>query len=178
MTLASKPFALTRAASRSVLALTRAASWSVLALMLAIAVLPAPAGAEEGPVAAVNTEHGLAIHGYDPVAYFLDGEAREGSPEHTARHAGATYRFVSAEHRDRFVAEPERWLPQYGGWCAYAMSVDSIADIDPRRWSITDGKLYLNAGYLASGLWAVGTASNIEKADAHWAGLEKEPPAP
>jgi len=155
----------------------RRVAWLALGLVLWLGAQAGAARAEE-PVPAVNADDGLALEGYDPVAYFTRGEPAEGRPDLVAEHGGARYRFATPEHRERFLAEPERYLPAYGGFCAYAMSVDSIADIDPDRWSIVDGRLYLNAGRLASGLWALGTKGNIERADRNWSRREKRPLAP
>src|SRR6267378_7221695 len=103
----------------------------------------AGAALADPPIAAVNTEHGLAIKGYDPVAYFTVGKPTLGSSSFSASYKGAVYRFASAEDRDRFIAEPEKFVPQYGGYCAYATSLKLIADIDPDEWAIINSKLYL-----------------------------------
>lgn len=148
-----------------------------LAATLAVARLAAADPAAPA-IAPTNAPDGLALRGWDPVAYFAEGRAREGSPAHTARHGGATYRFASAEHRDRFVAEPARYAPQYGGYCAFAMSIDGVADADPERWVIVDGKLYVNKNRIAAGLWSIGTAGRIAAADGYWPTFAKTPVAP
>jgi len=125
------------------------------------------------PVPPVNTEHDVAVKGYDPVAYFTAGEPTPGLEQHRFDWQGATYRFASAANRDLFAADPARYAPQYGGYCAYAMAVDQIADIDPHRWEITDGRLYLNANRLAQGLWTLSRQANIGAADRNWAALPK-----
>lgn len=89
-------------------------------------------------------ESGLAIHGYDPVAYFTDGAAIEGKADIAAAHNGATYRFASAEHRNQFLEDPEKYLPQYGGYCAFGTSIGKKFNGDPTAWRVVDGKLYLN----------------------------------
>jgi YHS domain-containing protein len=119
-------------------------------------------------IAAVNTEHGLAVKGYDPVSYFTDGRPMRGSAQFSTSYKGVVYRFVSAEHRDRFVAEPEKFVPQYGGYCAYAISLNLIADIDPDDWTIVDGKLYLNNGFFAQTLWSFDKRGNISQGDRYW----------
>lgn len=139
---------------------------------LAVLLAAALAHAVE-PVAPVSTEGGLALHGHDPVAYFTEGAPTEGSVQHTYQWRGATYRFASAENRERFAAEPARYAPQYGGYCAIAMAHDSIADIDPDRWAIVDGKLYLNNNWLAQKLWSVDRSGNIVKGDRNWAAYPK-----
>jgi YHS domain-containing protein len=120
------------------------------------------------PVAPVNVAGGIGVKGYDPVAYFAEGEATPGVDQHTYSWKGVTYRFASAENLERFKADPEKYLPQYGGYCAYAMSINRIADIDPSRWAIVDGKLYLNNNYLSYHLWSLNKSGNIASADRNW----------
>src|SRR5260370_5124431 len=83
------------------------------------------------PIAAVNTEHGLAIKGYDPVAYFTTGKPTPGLAQFSTTYKGTTYRFASAENRDRFIAAPEKFVPQYGGYFAPATSLDKNAHTYP-----------------------------------------------
>jgi len=132
----------------------------------------------KAPVAAVNTSDGLGLQGYDPVAYFTAGKPTPGVAQYTYRWQGVTYRFASAEHRDRFQAAPERYLPQYGGYCAYAMFLNLIADIHPTRWAIVEGKLYLNNNWLSHQLWSARKTDNITTADQHWAVLPKTEATP
>jgi YHS domain-containing protein len=120
------------------------------------------------PIAAVNTEHGLAIKGYDPVSYFTTRKPTPGLAQYSTTYKGATYRFVSAENRDRFIASPEKFVPQYGGYCAYAISLNKIADIDPDEWAIVNNKLYLNNGFLAQSLWSLDKFGNIVRGDQNW----------
>jgi len=79
-----------------------------------------------------------------------------------------TYKFASAENQSRFKADPEKYLPQYGGYCAYAMSLDRIADIDPNKWAIVDGKLYLKNGLIAQSLWSQNKSAHIASGDRNW----------
>ena len=120
------------------------------------------------PIAAVNTENGQAIKGYDPVAYFTTGKPTPGVTQFTTAYKGATYRFASAENRARFIAAPEKFVPQYGGYCAYAIALNKIADIDPDEWTIVDDKLYLNNGFLVQTLWSLDKSGNIAKGDQNW----------
>jgi YHS domain-containing protein len=120
------------------------------------------------PIAPVNTIDGLALKGYDPVAYFTDGHPTKGEDQYSFQWKGVRYRFASAENLQRFKADPEKYLPQYGGYCAYAMSLDRIADIDPYRWAIVGGKLYLNNGFIAQDLWSLNKSGNIVSADRNW----------
>ena len=111
---------------------------------------------------------GVAIDGYDPVAYFEQGEPVEGSRSHTHEWQGATWRFASAENRDLFVADPEKYAPQYGGYCAWAVSQGKTAGIDPDAWKIVDGKLYLNYNSKIQKRWEGDVPGNIAAADRNW----------
>jgi YHS domain-containing protein len=137
-------------------------------------VIHAVASAETAPVAAVNATDGIAIKGYDPVAYFTAGKPVPGVGAYSYPWKGVTYRFAFAEDLERFKAAPDRYVPQYGGYCAFAMSLNRIADIDPERWAIVDGKLYLNKNLVAFGLWSVNTREKIESADQHWTVFPKK----
>ncbi|MEL6919522.1 MAG: YHS domain-containing (seleno)protein [Pseudomonadota bacterium] len=119
----------------------------------------------------VNLEGGAAIEGYDAVAYQTQGEAVKGSDEFTAEHEGATYMFASAENRDAFAANPGRYAPKYGGFCAFAVANGYTAAIDPEAFSVVDGALYLNFNKSVRTRWARDIPGNIEKGDANWPGL-------
>jgi len=136
---------------------------------LALAWLAQPAAAEEF----VNTGYfgDVAIKGYDTVAYFTRGEAMEGSQEFSHRWLGATWHFASPAHRDLFAADPAKYAPQYGGYCAWAASRNYVASTDPEAWDIVDDKLYLNFSKLVHARWSLGKRSNIAKGDANWPGL-------
>jgi YHS domain-containing protein len=127
------------------------------------------AWAGPSPAAPVNVTEGVALKGYDPVAYFTVGKPTLGMAQFSHRWQGATYQFASSEHLERFKAEPEKYLPQYGGYCAYALSINRIADIDPDRWAVVEGKLYLNNNFFVHKLWSVSKSSNIEAANKNWA---------
>ncbi len=87
---------------------------------------------------------GLAIKGYDPVAYFASGKAVDGKKDITTDYEGVTYRFATVDNRDVFKANPGKYEPQYGGWCAYAMGANGQkVEVDPETFKIIDGKLYL-----------------------------------
>lgn len=96
---------------------------------------------------------GIALQGYDPVAYFTDGKPTKGQPEYSAQHAGATYHFASAAHRDAFLQEPAKYAPAFGGFCAMGVVMEKKLDGDPSLWRIVDGKLYLNVNEAASKRW-------------------------
>ena len=110
----------------------------------------------------------LAIEGYDPVSYFGDGKPAKGDKQHTFDWMGATWRFTTAERRDRFAADPERYAPQYGGYCAFAVSKGTTASIDPEAWTIVDEKLYLNNSLKVRERWSRDIPGNIARADANW----------
>ena len=131
----------------------------------------AKAEAQADTLRLVNTlgsSDGVAIRGYDPVAYFRDGGPRPGKPEFSVRHGGAVWRFASAEHKALFEAEPERYLPAYGGFCAYGTSRGYLVKIEPDAWSIVDGRLYLNYDLGVRETWARRTKTYIARADGNW----------
>lgn len=111
---------------------------------------------------------GIALEGYDPVAYFTTGEATPGKASINLEHAGSTWHFASAAHREQFQREPERYLPQYGGYCAYAMNYGFVVSSDPRAFTLVDDKLYLNYSFSVRDKWLKSTAEYIERADRNW----------
>lgn len=137
-----------------------------LALSLAM-TLPLPALADQ-----VFTSWGVAIRGTDPVAYFTEGRPVEGSSEFSAEWNGATWYFASAANRDTFLATPEAYAPQYGGFCAWAVAQGSTASTVPEAWQIVDGKLYLNYSLDVQKQWEGDIPGNIAKADRNWPGLQ------
>ncbi len=125
--------------------------------------------------AVFTDEDGVAIRGYDPVAYFTDGRPVEGSEAFTAEHLGATWWFASAESRDRFAADPEAYRPQYGGYCAWAVAEKNRAyPIDPAAWRVVDGKLYLNFNADIQAKWEEDVPGFITEADRNWPGLQQQ----
>ena len=126
------------------------------------------------PNTIVNAPQGIAIQGFDTVAYHRDEKATLGSHAHQTEYQGALYRFASEQNKEAFERDPRRYLPAYGGYCAYAMSNGDIVDINPRNWTVVDGQLYLNANIFAQGLFAIDTPTRIERADTHWSRLKKQ----
>ena len=116
----------------------------------------------------ISGSKGVAIDGYDPVAYFTQGEPQQGSAEFSTEWNGTTWHFSSAAHRDLFVQSPEKYAPQYGGHCAYAMAGGGRAAGDGERWRIVDDKLYLNSNWFAYKLWQGDVPGNIRDADKQW----------
>ena len=138
----------------------------ILLTALAVALTAVAAAAAVDPINTSGRER-LAVDGYDVLAYF-DGEARLGVAEYEHRWMNATWYFASAENRDRFAADPERFAPQYGGYCAYAVSRGSTADVDPEAWTVHDDKLYLNYSKSVRTKWRKDIPGNVAKADRNW----------
>lgn len=122
--------------------------------------------------AQVYSYEGVALGGTDPVAYFTEGKPVEGSSEFAADYAGATWHFASAENRDLFLAEPEAYAPQYGGYCAYAAAQGAKAKTVPEAWTIHDGKLYLNFSLGVRDRWEEDIPGYVAAADKHWPDLK------
>lgn len=134
---------------------------------LAAVAVSTPAVAAKAPVH-TGLLGNVAVGGYDPVAYFNEGRPVPGSRAFTATHQGAQYRFASAANRDAFIAQPGRYAPQYGGYCAWAVSQGYTALGDPKVWKIVNGKLYLNYNAEVGRRWAQDIPGHIRRADANW----------
>jgi len=131
---------------------------------------PGPVVAGESPVYTGFLSN-LAVDGYDPVAYFVEGRPVEGSADFTFDYLGAEWRFVSAENRDAFRQDPERYAPQYGGYCAWAVAQGSTAKGDPLNWRIVSGRLYLNYNAEIQTRWERDISGNIRAANQNWPAL-------
>lgn len=142
-----------------------------LALALGLFDAPGPAEAKQ---LFDQSFTGIAIQGYDTVAYFTDGKAVKGSDAFTHQWLGATWHFASAEHRDLFSAEPAKYAPQYGGYCTSGIVIGNIHRADPKIWRIIDGKLYFNGSQSALNTWAEKSPKGIEATDAEWQKLEAD----
>jgi len=112
-----------------------------------------------------------AIRGYDPVAYFTESKPVRGSNELTTEWMGATFRFASAENLERFRTDPAAYAPQYGGYCAWAVSQGYTASVHPDAWAIVDGRLYLNYSKSVQKRWQKDVPGNIEAANRNWPGV-------
>lgn len=141
------------------------ASAAVLAALPVALAWPRPAMAEEP---AIFSAGGAAINGYDPVAYFTEDAPVPGDPAFTTLWNGAEWRFTSAENQSRFERDPERYAPQYGGYCAFAVANGYTAKTDPDAWSVVDGKLYLNFNRRIRSRWLRDVPGNIAAGDANW----------
>ena len=149
--------------------------WLLAWCALALAAWPAgAAAASDAPAPVVADARGVAIGGYDAVAYHARGRAMAGSADHEHRWNGAIWRFASAAARDRFAADPEAFAPAYGGWCAWAMSENRLAPGDPRVWRIVDGRLFFNCSPEAQRRWEADLQANIARGDANWARMNAE----
>jgi YHS domain-containing protein len=111
---------------------------------------------------------GLVIRGYDPVAYFTEGHPVPGRSDLSEKYRGGTYHFVTAANRDTFKANPEKYVPQYGGYCAYGVAIGKKFDIDPSSWRIVDGKLYFNLNPMILEKWSADTKGYIRKSEEKW----------
>ena len=118
-----------------------------------------------------NLIDGVALHGFDPVAYFTEQQAVKGDPEFTASHDGATYEFASKESQAAFQAEPAKYVPQFGGFCAFGVSEGYKADIDPHAFTVSDGKLYLNYSEPTTTEFRADLNGRITKAEKNWPGV-------
>lgn len=114
-----------------------------------------------------STENG-AIDGYDPVSYFVDGRAERGSADFTAEWNGTVWHFTSNAHRTMFIENPEKFAPQYGGFCALGMAHGGDVPTNPEAWTIHDGKLYLNMIEEVTITWRYNPDKLIKRADRRW----------
>jgi YHS domain-containing protein len=127
----------------------------------------APAYADQPPIHTGFLSN-VAVGGYDPVAYFTDGQPVRGTTQHRITHQGFEYRFASAEHLAAFRANPSRYLPQYGGYCAWAVAQGYTAAGNPNNWRIVDGKLYLNYNDDIQQRWERDIPGFIRTANSNW----------
>ena len=119
----------------------------------------------------IYAEDGIAVDGSDVVAYFTQGMPVAGSADISYDWMGATWLFSTEENRDMFAATPDAYAPQFGGYCAYAVSQGYTAPTIPEAWRIVDGKLYLNFSLRAQELWLQDVPGNIAKGNANWPGV-------
>lgn len=127
-----------------------------------------------GPeVNATSTD--LAMRGVDPVSYFTAEGPKDGDFGITAVHEGAIYRFATEANRDQFQKDPAKYLPQYGGYCAFAAALGKKFDGDPRIWKIVNDKLYLNVAPAVAEKWNADQANLIKQADDMWPNIKSVP---
>lgn len=116
----------------------------------------------------------LALKGYDPVNYFKESNPAKGDKAFELEYRGAKWRFTSQAHLDLFKANPEKYAPQFGGYCAWAVSQGYTANIDPEAWKIVDDKLYLNYNKSVQARWEKEAPELIAKGNDNWPRLLKE----
>ena len=148
--------------------LSRRAALLGLAATLPAAALIRPAAAATPPW---YSEGGIAIDGSDAVAYFDGNGPVAGRRDIAVEWGGTTWLFANAANREKFEMNPDSYAPQYGGYCAYAVSKGYTATTDPKAWTLHDGKLYLNYSRTVRALWARDIPGNVEKGNANWPGV-------
>lgn len=159
----------------------------IVSLMLGAAVLagctqvahrPVPSTVAGAPVQGkflVNVDaNGVALQGYDPVGFRRDNRPVKGDPGLQSAYRGAIYWFASAENKSEFEREPAMYEPQFGGFCGYAASIDTVSPISVDYFQILDGRLVLQHNAKAWRLWNEDVAGNLRRADANWPGLVEE----
>lgn len=134
--------------------------FKAIALSLSIVAATVASAADENALPAIN--------GYDPVAYFSQNEAVRGSGFHTAEHAGQTYLFASEDNKKEFTKNPAKYAPQFGGFCAFGVSLGKKFYSDPTAFAVVGGKLYLNLNKEIQAKWNADQAQMIKKADGLW----------
>ena len=137
--------------------------------------LSGPVLAQGPPASAVNVDaQGIALHGRDAVAYFIDGKAVPGAARFEHQWNGARWLFSSAANRDIFAKAPEKYAPQFGGYCSWAVSRNYTADVDPAAFAVVNGKLYLNYNADVQATWLKDVSGYIKQADAKFPALLKK----
>jgi YHS domain-containing protein len=141
--------------------------------MIAAATLFASA-AVAGDLVNVAGASGIALNGHDPVAFFTDGKPVHGDPAITSTYKGAKYLFASKAHKAQFDADPEKYVPQFGGYCAYGAALGALFPVDVSTWQIRNGKLYLNLNPAIATEFSKNPDGNIAKAEKNWPDLVKK----
>jgi YHS domain len=149
--------------------------YSLSALALVMAHLVAQGCSRVSAASSINKgPDGVALKGYDVVAYFTESKPVMGTKEFQHEWNGAKWQFASAANRDLFAADPGRYAPQYGGYCAFGVSEGHKAKVDPNIWKIVNGKLYLNYDAGVGNQWQKDIPGRIAKADKNWPKVMKE----
>ena len=118
-------------------------------------------------------DDGSALRGYDPVSYFDDGQPTKGSPEFSYVYKGSKFTFATRDHQRQFAANPEKYAPQYGGFCAYGTSNGYKVSTQPDAFKVVDGKLYLNYDRKVQEIWSKDVPGNIARANEKWPEVSK-----
>lgn len=144
-------------------------------LLAGAVVTPALAGIP-GSTSAINLDaHGTALGGYDPVAYFDSGEPTPGVDSISVSYEGARYLFATEAHRKTFLGNPKKYVPEFGGFCAVGTSFGEKVDIDPKTGKVVNGKLYVNSGAKAQGIFDKDTGGTIARAEGSWPSVKDKP---
>jgi len=133
--------------------------------------LRAQSSAQSKSLVNVDSE-GVGAHGYDPVAFFTQRKAIRGDPSRQSAYGGAIYYFQSAADKDIFDKDPAKYAPQYGGYCAMAMTMGQLEDADPNYFFVHDNKLLLQRNEKAHMMFSKDLKANHKKADDNWARLQ------
>ena len=154
---------------------TRVSTLVTVSLALSLGVAAAPALAVKTTGGEYNTLYAnLGAKGYDVVSYFTDGRPEQGSGRYTVEYGGVKWQFTSREHRDLFAADPQRYAPQYGGFCSWGVSIGKLFDVDPvNGWKIVDGKLYMNFNAEINDTFSKDPHGFITKANRNWPSLDR-----
>jgi hypothetical protein len=144
---------------------------TIAALAVPVSVSKTAAWASEHIALNLGAD-GVAMMGYDPVAYFKSEAPVKGDPSITASFNDAIYQFASADNRETFVASPEKYIPAFGGFCAYGVRTGRKFSIDPEAWRIVDDQLYLLLNPGTQAVWEVDRAANIDIANQIWAKIK------
>lgn len=154
---------------------------ATMAALLTVTAATVPFAAhayDEQATIAVNIDkQGVALKGYDPVSYFSAAGPVQGQATFSQTHAGATYWFASAANRYAFKADPGKYAPEFGGFCAMGAALNKKLDVDPQLWRIVDGKLYLNVHKEAQTRWLEDVAGNLAKAYRNWPQIKDKAPS-
>ena len=142
-----------------------------LVLMAALVLIPSLATAATMPQSMV------AVQGYDVVTYQTDGKPQQGNGNHLTTHHGVTYIFVNEANKKMFESNPNKYLPAYGGYCAYGVAVGKKFVGDPEIWEVVDGQLYLNLDNKIKGIWVKDISGHIKTADKNWKKIQHKNPA-
>jgi YHS domain-containing protein len=152
-------------------------SKSLLFLLIsASAIFLAACSGAEGVKQVNTTVENVAIKGFDTVAYFTDQNPIQGNPQFSFIWNGAKWYFSSAANMEKFKANPEQYAPQFGGYCAWAVSKGYTADGDPNAWKVVDGKLYLNYNQDVKKMWEAEQEKRIKDGETNWREFKKKKP--
>jgi len=145
--------------------------FTILKRFTAVLAVAFSAGSFAADVQLNTDANDLAIHGYDAVSYFSKSGPKKGKSRYSASYKDAIYHFSTSSNRDAFKADPARYAPQFGGYCAMGVALNKKLDVDPLAWHIEDGKLYLNLNKQVQKKWFEDVPGNIVTAERNWHGI-------